>query len=163
MTQGGEFILEQTDVLDSSSNYVVDLPKNIIAGSYVIDIEVIYKDETQDKSFSFIIKEEREVVSQPQAPLVPNLNVAKKSASEQFTSAIGSLDSLNCKSISIDPIRDECYFVIARDTKDETICALIEDIPKQERCYLTQVMGGNTITCTILSEPQNIAICENIS
>lgn len=155
-TSEGNMVLQKTDVIDYSKTYTLILPDDVPVGHYTADISIEYKDEKKEKSFLFAIISPKIITQIPSSEISENYFT-------KFKTAVNLKKTDLCQEINDNVFRDECYFSIAKETKNETICEYISEFNKKEICYLTQVLNGNLIKCTILEDPQNMAICENLS
>lgn len=165
-TNQGNFVLEKQDVFDESSLYSVLLPGDVPVGDYVTDIFVMYKGSEEQYSFSFSVNDEFTQGSQiNSASALGNVLASDTSAEElaTLTQAINTQNSLACETVTKESYKDECYFAIARDTLDDGACSQINSILKRDNCYLTQVLGGNYITCTLIENAQVREVCESLS
>ncbi|MCA9477639.1 MAG: hypothetical protein KC535_00650 [Nanoarchaeota archaeon] len=153
-TKTGNFVLQKSETFTSTSSYDLLLPENLPLGDYLVTAKTKFKEQRQDTLFPF-----RKTATLQTTPATGQ----SSSSTTSFSSAISSLDKNQCENLADSSQKDECYFVIARDIPDETICELIKDMKKKESCYLTQVLNGKTISCTLLEEPQNTAICQELS
>lgn len=157
LTQTGNLVVQKTDFFSSSLTYTVKLPSDLPAGNYVVDVSIKYDDLRDDKSFSFIVREQ-----EIERNIVDVISPVQES-SQQFVAALESGNPLDCQKISNQDYFDECYFILARESLDDSLCAQIVQPSIREKCYFTQVINGNIISCSLLEDYERKAICEDLS
>jgi len=64
-----------------------------------------------------------------------------------------------CVKISDEDLLTECYYTVAQQNQDNSVCDLITNINRKEDCYMNFVMSGDGELCSKVTLSENKVLC----